>query len=89
MCAPYIIRTRNMPLDKLQHILIRSDDVKGAAKWFEDCLGLRHGGHPDLRVPLVSLHVGDVHAIYIALFQDDTNKTQRFQGNYLGGRGPM
>ena len=38
-------------------------------------------------MPLVSLHVDDVHAIHIALFRNDTSMTQRFQDNYLGGPG--
>jgi len=75
-----------MALDHMQHILIHTDDVEGTAKWFEDNLGLRRGSHPDFRVPLVWLYVGDVHAIHIAPFPDDKDQTERFQNNYLGGR---
>jgi catechol 2,3-dioxygenase-like lactoylglutathione lyase family enzyme len=74
-----------MPVDHIQHILIHSDDIEATAKWFEDNIGLRRGNHPDFKVPLVWLYVGDVHAIHIAPFPEE-GETQRFQDRYLGGR---
>lgn len=74
-----------MPVDHMQHVLIHTDDVEGTAQWFEKCLGLRRGGNPDFKVPLVWLYVGDVHAIHIAPFPEE-GETQRFQDKYLGGR---
>ena len=74
-----------MPVDHIQHILIHSDDIEASATWFEENIGLRRGTHPDFKVPLIWLYVGDVHAIHIAPFPED-GETARFQERYLGGR---
>lgn len=74
-----------MPVDHIQHILIHTDDVEGTARWFEDNLGLKRGAHPDFKVPLVWVYVGDVPALHIAPFPEE-GETRRFQDNYLGGR---
>ena len=75
-----------MPVDHIQHILIHSDDPDATARWFEENIGLRRGDNPDFKVPVISMYVGDVHAIHIAPFPDAAGDTGRFQERYLGGR---
>ena len=55
-----------MPLLKLEHYLVLSDDIDGTRDFYCDVLGMREGFRPKLGFPGYWLYVGDVPSIHIA-----------------------
>jgi catechol 2,3-dioxygenase-like lactoylglutathione lyase family enzyme len=55
-----------MPLLKLEHYLVLSDDIDKTRDFYRDVLGMREGFRPKLDFPGYWLYVGDVPSIHIA-----------------------
>ena len=55
-----------MPLLKIEHFLVLSDDIDRTRDFYRDVLGLRDGFRPDLGFPGYWLYAGDVPCIHIA-----------------------
>jgi len=55
-----------MPLLRLEHYLVLSDDIDATRDFYCDVLGMREGFRPKLGFPGYWLYVGDVPSIHIA-----------------------
>ena len=55
-----------MPLLRLEHYLVLSDDIDATRDFYCDVLGMREGFRPNLGFPGYWLYVGDVPSIHIA-----------------------
>lgn len=54
-----------MPLKRMEHFLVISDDMGATRDFYCDVLGLREGFRPDLGFPGYWLYLGDVPCIHI------------------------
>jgi catechol 2,3-dioxygenase-like lactoylglutathione lyase family enzyme len=54
-----------MPLTKLEHYLVISDDIEATRRFYCDALGMRVGFRPELEFDGYWLYVGDVPCIHI------------------------
>ena len=55
-----------MPLTRLEHYLVLTDDLDATRNFYRDALGLREGPRPPLGFPGYWMYVGDVPCIHIA-----------------------
>jgi catechol 2,3-dioxygenase-like lactoylglutathione lyase family enzyme len=55
-----------MPLSHLEHALIQTADMEGTKNWYVDVLGMKVGPHPDFKVPVYWLYIGDTDVLHIA-----------------------
>ena len=58
-----------MPLQRMEHYLVLSDDIEKTKRFYIDALGMREGFRPNLEFPGYWLYVGDVPCIHIAEWQ--------------------
>lgn len=58
-----------MPLQRMEHYLVLSDDIERTKSFYCDALGMREGFRPQLEFPGYWLYVGDVPCIHIAEWQ--------------------
>jgi catechol 2,3-dioxygenase-like lactoylglutathione lyase family enzyme len=58
-----------MPLTRLEHYLVLSDDIDKTRDFYRDVLGMTQGFRPQLDFPGYWLYVGDVPCIHIAEWQ--------------------
>ena len=54
-----------MPLTKLDHILIQTEDIDATADWYETVLGMQRGRTPDFKFPVVWMYIGDQDVVHI------------------------
>ena len=55
-----------MPLLRMEHYLVLSDDIDKTRDFYRDTLGLREGFRPQLEFPGYWLYVGETPCIHIA-----------------------
>jgi catechol 2,3-dioxygenase-like lactoylglutathione lyase family enzyme len=55
-----------MPLSHLEHFLIQSADIEATKEWYVNVLGMKVGPHPDFKVPVYWLFIGDRDVLHIA-----------------------
>jgi len=55
-----------MPLTRLEHYLVLSDDIEKTRDFYRDVLGMTEGFRPALDFPGYWLYLGDVPCIHIA-----------------------
>ena len=55
-----------MPLLRMEHYLVLSDDIEKTKAFYCDALGMREGFRPQLEFPGYWLYVGDTPCIHIA-----------------------
>ena len=55
-----------MPLSHLEHALIQSADIEATKDWYVNVLGMTVGPHPDFKVPVYWLYIGDTDVLHIA-----------------------
>lgn len=55
-----------MPLSHLEHALIQTADIEGTKDWYVDVLGMEVGPHPDFKIPVYWLYLGDRDVLHIA-----------------------
>ena len=70
-----------MTLKYVEHVLLWTRDVEKTADWYCDVLGFERGPHPDFRIPVEWLYIGDQDVLHIGQIDDEA-----FQKEYLGGR---
>lgn len=58
-----------MPLTRLEHYLVLSDDIDATRDFYRDVLGMTEGFRPELDFPGYWLYLGDVPCIHIAEWQ--------------------
>ena len=58
-----------MPLTRLEHYLVLSDDIHTTRDFYCDVLGMTEGSRPQLDFPGFWLYVGDTPCIHIAEWQ--------------------
>ncbi len=58
-----------MPLLRMEHYLVLSDDIDKTKDFYCDVLGMREGFRPKLDFPGYWLYVGDVPCLHIAEWQ--------------------
>jgi catechol 2,3-dioxygenase-like lactoylglutathione lyase family enzyme len=56
-----------MPLTKLDHYLIQTDDLEKTADWYENALGMERGFTPDFKFPVVWMYIGEAPVVHITL----------------------
>ena len=54
-----------MPLERMEHFLVISDDIDETRDFYRDVLGMREGFRPELDFPGYWLYLGDVPCIHI------------------------
>ena len=55
-----------MPLTRLEHLLVLTDDIDATRDWWRDVLGFVEGARPPLQFPGYWLYLGDVAAVHVA-----------------------
>ena len=55
-----------MPLSHIEHVLIQSADIEATKDWYVNVLGMKVGPHPDFKVPVYWLYLGDRDVLHIA-----------------------
>ncbi len=55
-----------MPLSRLEHYLVLTDDIDATRDFYSEALGMRVGFRPSLGFPGYWLYLGDVPCIHIA-----------------------
>jgi catechol 2,3-dioxygenase-like lactoylglutathione lyase family enzyme len=55
-----------MPLDFIDHFLIQSADIEATKDWYVNVLGMKVGPHPDFKIPVYWLFLGDRDVLHIA-----------------------
>ena len=58
-----------MPLQRLEHYLVLSDDIDTTRDFYRDVLGMTEGFRPELDFPGFWLYLGDTPCIHIAEWQ--------------------
>ncbi|MEI7806058.1 MAG: VOC family protein [Hyphomicrobiales bacterium] len=55
-----------MPVSFMEHILIQSADIEATKDWYCDMLGMKVGPHPDFKIPVYWLYIGERDVLHIA-----------------------
>jgi len=66
-----------VPLTKMEHYLVITDDLDATRDFYCNALGMRLGPRPDLGFPGYWLYVGDTPCIHVAEWQTYTAHSQR------------
>jgi catechol 2,3-dioxygenase-like lactoylglutathione lyase family enzyme len=66
-----------MPLQRLEHYLVLSDDIHATRDFYRDVLGMVEGFRPELEFPGFWLYLGDVPCIHIAEWQSYAEWTRK------------
>jgi len=70
-----------MPLTHLEHFLIQTEDLDGTVEWYTDVLGMEEGPHPDFKMPVRWLYVGDVPVLHLTIGGANVSENRK---KYLG-----
>jgi catechol 2,3-dioxygenase-like lactoylglutathione lyase family enzyme len=54
-----------MPLTKLDHYLVQTDDIEKTAAWYAEALGMERGFTPDFKFPVAWMYIGDSPVVHI------------------------
>ena len=55
-----------MPLTHLEHFLIQTADLDGTRDWYAEVLGMVSGPHPDFKIPVHWMYIGDEPVLHLA-----------------------
>lgn len=55
-----------MPLKRMEHYLVISDDIEATARFYCEALGMKVGFRPELEFPGYWLYVGETPCVHIA-----------------------
>lgn len=81
-----------MPLTKMEHYLVLTDDIESSRDFYCDLLGMKEGFRPPLDFPGYWLYLGDVPCIHIAewdSYADYSNKVGIPVSKRGHGTGPL
>tara|TARA_R110002110_G_scaffold13062_6_gene62449 strand:+ start:578 stop:1036 length:459 start_codon:yes stop_codon:yes gene_type:complete len=70
-----------MPLTHLEHFLIQTADLDGTRDWYADVLGMVSGPHPDFKMPVHWMYLGDEPVLHLAEGGADVSENRK---KYLG-----
>jgi catechol 2,3-dioxygenase-like lactoylglutathione lyase family enzyme len=70
-----------MPLSHIEHFLIQTEDLDATCDWYIDVLGMEEGPHPDFKMPVRWLYVGDEPVLHLTIGGDDVSENRK---KYLG-----
>ena len=68
-----------MPLQRLEHYLVLSDDIHRTRDFYRDVLGMTEGFRPELDFPGFWLYLGDVPCIHIAEWRTYTDHSNTLE----------
>lgn len=66
-----------MPLTRMEHYLVLTDDLEATRDFYRDALGMQVGFRPPLEFPGYWLYVGDTPCIHIAEWKTYTAHSRR------------
>ena len=70
-----------MPLTHLEHFLVQTEDLEGTVDWYVNVLGMEEGPHPDFKMPVRWLYVGDVPVLHLTIGGANVSENRK---KYLG-----
>ena len=70
-----------MPLSHLEHFLIQTTDLDRTRDWYVNVLGLEEGYHPDFKMPVRWLYLGDQPVLHITVGGEGVSENRK---KYLG-----
>ena len=70
-----------MPLTHLEHFLIQTEDLDLTVDWYTDVLGMKEGPHPDFKMPVRWLYLGDEDVLHLTIGGADVCENRK---KYLG-----
>ena len=70
-----------MPLTHLEHFLIQTEDLDRTVEWYTDVLGMKEGPHPDFKMPVRWLYLGDEDVLHLTIGGADVSENRK---KYLG-----
>ena len=70
-----------MPLTHLEHFLIQTEDLDGTCNWYVDVLGMEEGPHPDFKMPVRWLYLGDEPVLQLTIGGENVSENRK---KYLG-----
>ncbi|MEC7488286.1 MAG: VOC family protein [Pseudomonadota bacterium] len=70
-----------MTLSHLEHFLIQTEDLEGTCDWYVEVLGMVEGPHPDFKMPVKWLYLGDEPVLHLTVGGDDVSENRK---KYLG-----
>ncbi|MDH3234554.1 MAG: VOC family protein [Alphaproteobacteria bacterium] len=70
-----------MPLTRIDHYLIQTDDLEKTSAWYADALGMEKGFTPDFKFPVVWMYIGDAPVVHITLGGEEVSDNRM---TYLG-----
>ena len=70
-----------MPLTHLEHFLIQTEDLDLTVDWYTDVLGMKEGPHPDFKMPVRWLYLGDEDVLHLTIGGADVSENRK---KYLG-----
>lgn len=70
-----------MPLSRIEHFLVASDDIDATRDWYARILGMRSGPHPDFGFPVHWMYLGDADVVHIGPSAKGASELQK---QYLG-----
>lgn len=70
-----------MPLTHLEHFLIQTEDLDGTVAWYTDVLGMEEGPHPDFKMPVRWLYLGDEPVLHLTIGGENVSENRK---KYLG-----
>ena len=70
-----------MPLTHLEHFLIQTEDLDGTVDWYVDVLGMEEGPHPDFKMPVRWLYLGEEPVLHLTVGGENVSENRT---KYLG-----
>ena len=81
-----------MPVERLEHFLIVSDDIDETRDFYNEILGMKVGYRPDLEFPGYWMYLGDAGCLHIAEWETYQSWTRRVDipvSQPAAGSGPI
>ena len=66
-----------MPLTHLEHFLIQTEDLDGTCNWYVDVLGMEEGPHPDFKMPVRWLYLGDEPVLHLTIGGENVSENRK------------
>jgi len=70
-----------MPLTHLEHFLIQTEDLDVTVDWYVDVLGMEEGPHPDFKMPVRWLYLGEEPVLHLTVGGENVSENRK---KYLG-----
>ena len=70
-----------MPVSRIEHFLVASDDIDACRDWYARVLGMKSGPHPDFGFPVHWMYLGEADVVHIG---PSAKQAGDIQKQYLG-----